>query len=161
MQGILFAAPDCAKTSVDLIRLWMHEAERVYRDKMVDQEDMALFDKLQKDIVKKSFEDADENILFRRPLIYCHFAQGLGDNKYLPVIGELGESTVSWVVSDWILASWQPYVRLISRQRRNCRGFCLFWFCNVLFLVAVACTLYLILNNTKNLIKYFFFYCTP
>ena len=91
MQGILFAAPDCAKTSVDLIRLWMHEAERVYRDKMVDQDDMALFDKLQKDIVKKSFEDADENILFRRPLIYCHFAQGLGDNKYLPVSGKLEE----------------------------------------------------------------------
>ena len=89
MQGILFAAPDCAKTSVDLIRLWMHEAERVYRDKMVDQDDMALFDKLQKDIVKKSFEDADENILFKRPLIYCHFAQALGDNKYLPVSGKL------------------------------------------------------------------------
>ena len=66
----------------------MHETERVYRDKLVDSEDMATFDKVQKDIMKKSFEDADENLMFARPLIYCHFAQGIGDNKYLPTSGE-------------------------------------------------------------------------
>lgn len=38
------------------MRLWLHEAERVYRDKLTDEKDMETFDKLAKDIVKKSFE---------------------------------------------------------------------------------------------------------
>ena len=47
---------ECAKTPVDLVRLWMHEADRVYRDKLVDVPDMETFDKLRQDIIKKSFE---------------------------------------------------------------------------------------------------------
>ncbi|XP_070187600.1 dynein beta chain, ciliary-like isoform X2 [Littorina saxatilis] len=86
-QGILFALPDAIKMPLDLIRLWMHETERVYRDKMVDEEDLATFDKVQKDVIKKSFEDADENAVFARPLVFCHFAQGIGDNKYQAATG--------------------------------------------------------------------------
>lgn len=48
--------PDCAKTPVDLVRLWMHESERVYRDKLVDNGDMESYDKIKKEINKKSFE---------------------------------------------------------------------------------------------------------
>ena len=48
--------PDAAKTPIDLVRLWMHEAQRVYRDKLVDNADMETYDKLEKDMVKKSFE---------------------------------------------------------------------------------------------------------
>ena len=53
---MLFAGPDCVKSPVDLVRVWMHEAKRVYRDKLVDEKDMETFDKLLKDIVKKAFE---------------------------------------------------------------------------------------------------------
>ena len=56
IQGVLFAMPDAAKTPVDLVRLWMHEAQRVYRDKLVDQVDMEAYDKIEKDMLKKSFE---------------------------------------------------------------------------------------------------------
>ena len=55
-QGVLFALAECAKTPVDLVRLWMHEAERVYKDKLVDNADMDAYEKLSKDIIKKSFE---------------------------------------------------------------------------------------------------------
>jgi hypothetical protein len=34
----------------------MHEANRVYRDKLVEEEDISLYDKILKDVVKKSFE---------------------------------------------------------------------------------------------------------
>ncbi|KAK7113097.1 dynein beta chain, ciliary-like [Littorina saxatilis] len=83
-QGILFSGPDCAKTNNEMIRLWVHEAERVYRDKLVETEDIVLFDKVVKDVIKKNFEEADENVVFKQPNIYCHFAEGLGDSKYMP-----------------------------------------------------------------------------
>ncbi|CAC5392306.1 DNAH [Mytilus coruscus] len=86
-QGLLFAMPDCAKTNIDLIRLWMHEAGRVYGDKLADENDIEIFDKLIKDICKRSFEDTNEEILFKKPNIFCHFATGIGDPKYMPVEG--------------------------------------------------------------------------
>lgn len=55
-QGILFSGADCAKTHWELVRLWLHESARVYRDKLVDLDDIALYDKTAKDVVKKTFE---------------------------------------------------------------------------------------------------------
>ena len=55
-QGMLFASPECCKTPPELVRLWMHEAARVYKDKLVDLTDLESFDKLIKDVTKKSFE---------------------------------------------------------------------------------------------------------
>lgn len=40
----------------DLVRLWLHESERVYRDKLTDDKDIEAFNKIQADIVKKSFD---------------------------------------------------------------------------------------------------------
>ena len=62
LKGVLFAMSDCAKTPVDLVRLWMHESERVYKDKLVDEADMESYDKLSKDIIKKSFEVGDQMV---------------------------------------------------------------------------------------------------
>jgi dynein heavy chain len=53
---MLFSGPECAKTPVDLLRLWMHESKRVYRDKLVDEKDIETFDKIIKETVKKNFE---------------------------------------------------------------------------------------------------------
>ena len=39
-QGILFSTSECAKTPVDFLRLWLHEASRVYGDKLIDKSDM-------------------------------------------------------------------------------------------------------------------------
>lgn len=30
-------------------------------------------------------QDYDENVVFEKPLIYCHFAEGIGDPKYFPI----------------------------------------------------------------------------
>ena len=32
-----------------------------------------------------TIQDLDEGILKAEPLIYCHFASGVGESKYLPV----------------------------------------------------------------------------
>lgn len=69
----------------DLIRLWQHETARVYADKLIDDKDIDSFTKMQHDIVKKSFEEIDESVIFDKPNIYCHFAGGIGEPKYMPI----------------------------------------------------------------------------
>lgn len=50
-----------------MVRLWMHECDRVYRDKLVDEKDMENYDRIQGDISKKTFEvcpDSKAQLLF-------------------------------------------------------------------------------------------------
>ncbi|KAM8815016.1 dynein axonemal heavy chain 9 [Rhynchonycteris naso] len=85
-QGILFSSVDCVKSTQDLVKLYLHESNRVYRDKMVEQRDLDLFDKIQTDVVKKLFDDIGETEEQPgSPNIYWHFANGIGEPKYMPV----------------------------------------------------------------------------
>ncbi|KAJ8921300.1 hypothetical protein NQ315_013774 [Exocentrus adspersus] len=84
-QGLLFSAQDCLNQPSDLIRLWLHECQRVYGDKLTEEKDIDAFTKLQTDIFKKNFEETDELVIFEKPNIYCHFAGGIGEPKYMPV----------------------------------------------------------------------------
>ena len=59
----------------------MHEAQRVYGDKLVDADDFELFAKLQREVVKKALEEVTEKEIFRKPNIFCHFAQGYYTNQ--------------------------------------------------------------------------------
>jgi len=36
LQGILFSSNECVKSINDLVRLWLHEASRVYGDKLIE-----------------------------------------------------------------------------------------------------------------------------
>lgn len=75
------------KTPIDLLRLWIHETERVYADKLIDATDQITFNKLLRQFVVKQFTEitAEEDVIFKEPLLYCHFIQGFGDPRYLPV----------------------------------------------------------------------------
>lgn len=55
-QGILFSSIECVKSTQDLVKLYLHESNRVYRDKMVEEKDLDLFDKIQMDFLKKNFD---------------------------------------------------------------------------------------------------------
>ncbi|XP_075210990.1 dynein heavy chain at 93AB [Lycorma delicatula] len=85
-QGLLFSSMDCLHYPSDFVRLWMHESQRVYGDKLTDDKDADAFTKFQLDIVKKNFDDLDEGAVLEKPNIYCHFAQGIGEPKYMPVL---------------------------------------------------------------------------
>ena len=84
-QGILFSTPECVKAPLDMARLWMHESHRVYGDKLIEPGDLENFDRVIRDVAKKTFEDLDEAAVSQKPLMFCHFAQGIGDPKYLPL----------------------------------------------------------------------------
>lgn len=55
-QGILFCTAECLKAPQDLLKIYLHESCRVYRDKLVEERDFQVFDKLQADTVKKFYE---------------------------------------------------------------------------------------------------------
>ncbi|XP_014225178.1 dynein beta chain, ciliary [Trichogramma pretiosum] len=84
-QGLLFSGNECLQIPSDFVRLWMHETHRVYGDKLTDEKDIESFTKFQVDILKKNVEEIDESAIFEKPNIYCHFAGGVGEPKYMPV----------------------------------------------------------------------------
>ena len=55
-QGILFTTSGALKTPMDMVRLWLHEASRVYGDKLVDDKDMETLTKIKFEIAKAGFE---------------------------------------------------------------------------------------------------------
>lgn len=52
---MLYCTNECINTPGSLIRLWMHEATRVYGDKLVDHKDQDTFQKLLVENIKKVF----------------------------------------------------------------------------------------------------------
>ncbi|XP_025160705.1 dynein beta chain, ciliary-like [Harpegnathos saltator] len=84
-QGMLFAHGDVLPLPSHIIRLYAHEATRVYRDKLVNFEDQRVFDRLLLEALRKNIPELDENEMRTEPLIYCHFAEGIGEPKYAPV----------------------------------------------------------------------------
>uniref|UniRef100_A0A8D2N8R8 Dynein axonemal heavy chain 17 n=1 Tax=Zonotrichia albicollis TaxID=44394 RepID=A0A8D2N8R8_ZONAL len=82
-QGLLFSTPECLKQPQDLVKLYLHESNRVYRDRMVEEVDWDTFDKIQQEMVKKCYDDTLEQA--KHMNIYCHFAKGLGEPGYRPV----------------------------------------------------------------------------
>lgn len=55
-QGILFSTAEILKTPLDLVRLWLHEAERVYGDKMVEEKDQETLSRVTVASTKKFFD---------------------------------------------------------------------------------------------------------
>ena len=55
-QGILFAQPDCIRYPIELVHLWLHESSRVYSDKLMEEKDEELFNKILIDTGKRYFE---------------------------------------------------------------------------------------------------------
>ncbi|NXA70989.1 DYH9 protein, partial [Mohoua ochrocephala] len=85
-QGLLFSTPECLKQPQDLVKLYLHESNRVYRDKMVEEMDCDTFDKIQREMVKKCYDDIEDTLEQAKHVnIYCHFAKGLGEPGYRPV----------------------------------------------------------------------------
>lgn len=81
----MFANGECCPTANMLVRVYCHEANRVYGDKLVSSEDLETFGKMLKDFITKGIETVTEAVVFEKPLIVFHYSESLSDSKYMPV----------------------------------------------------------------------------
>ena len=54
-QGLLVAKPEAIKEPDNFIKLWIHESERIYGDRLVSSEHLNTYKALVFDLTKKSF----------------------------------------------------------------------------------------------------------
>ena len=81
-QGILFSDAAIFREPVKMARLYMHEAKRVYYDKLTEKKDQEQFEEIMNNVCSKEFGDLDQTALFNSPNNFCHFAKGIGEPKY-------------------------------------------------------------------------------
>jgi dynein heavy chain len=81
----LVAKPEAIKEPDNLIKLWVHESERIYGDRLVSIENLATYKSVIADIVKKSFAKYNLSKYFTstpEPLIFAQFVSGLEERLY-------------------------------------------------------------------------------
>lgn len=62
-----------------MARLWVHECERVFMDRLVSEADMAKFSEFRVNVTKKFFEDLPQDLLEARPLLHGSFTTQTAD----------------------------------------------------------------------------------
>jgi len=81
-QGLLQSQPSQFQEPLKLGQLWLHESERVYGDRLVSTADLKKYKELAAEQAKKFFKEMSPTTLMAEPLIFCHFANGIGEKCY-------------------------------------------------------------------------------
>ncbi|XP_074200861.1 dynein axonemal heavy chain 1 isoform X9 [Camelus bactrianus] len=84
-QGMLMANPAKVEDEVQLLRLWYHENCRVFRDRLVNEEDRSWFDKLLESYMEQ-WEVAFEEVCPFQPILYGDFMSPGSDVKSYELI---------------------------------------------------------------------------
>ena len=85
-QGLLAAKPEAIKEPDNLIKLWIHESERIYGDRLSSAENIATYKFVVADLVKKSFSKYNLSKYFQganpEPLVFAQFVSGIEEKLY-------------------------------------------------------------------------------
>merc|ERR1712131_208285 len=57
---MLFSTRECLNSATKMARLYMHEARRVYCDKLTEKKDQEMFDSISENFGSKEYEDLDK-----------------------------------------------------------------------------------------------------
>ena len=79
-QGLTLARPDHCATPLPLLRLWVHECERVFGDRLVTESETAVFRGMLTSVADHTFSSSAEDMvepLMQRPLVCTSFAGGI------------------------------------------------------------------------------------
>lgn len=85
-QGLLNAKVEAITEPEKLVKLWVHEAERIYGDRLVSHAHLAKYRELAGDICSKSFPKFNLKKFFNKDapeiLVFANFVGGLDDKLY-------------------------------------------------------------------------------
>lgn len=81
LQGVCRAVKEYFSSPVKVARLWMHECERVFQDRMINPADATRLSEMLEHARKKNFEDLDSDALAVRPLIFTAFTSQTPDGQ--------------------------------------------------------------------------------
>src|SRR5690606_36525432 len=82
-QGVCLSSPSHYTTAAQLAKLFVHEAERVFSDRMLSEEETGSFSEILAEITKKFFPNTDQAELHARPIVFTNFANS-ADGSYQP-----------------------------------------------------------------------------
>jgi len=77
-QGFLSASPKKCNTTEICMRLWIHENQRVFKDRLINDEDRKWFDKLCATNLEKHFERQWDDIITGENLLFGDYMDGMG-----------------------------------------------------------------------------------
>ena len=85
-QGLLSSTPQNFNDVNKLSKLWLHESERVYADRLVTVSDLNTYNKNAIAVAGKFFKIPGIEDFYKKddakPLIFCHFAGGISEKVY-------------------------------------------------------------------------------
>lgn len=90
-QGLLKSHPAQFVEPLKMVRLWLHESERVYQDRLVSISDLNKYKQLALEQATKLFPDVSPVALAAEPLIFCH-----GDGKTYDEISTFSDLSTLW-----------------------------------------------------------------
>lgn len=72
-KGIMFATGECVTSTSSFIRLWLHETNRIYGDKLIEKKDQETFSKTIVEQIKKTFSVSILNLIIVNSIsTVCH-----------------------------------------------------------------------------------------
>ncbi|CAE7680113.1 Dnah7 [Symbiodinium sp. CCMP2456] len=91
-QGICLCSKESLPTPDDFIRCWVHECQRVFQDRLVNDEDNAWFNELLQEKLQEHFKKQWKAVVKQEPLIFIDFADSgiLSLAKASPCAGTAG-----------------------------------------------------------------------
>ncbi|CAH0663656.1 unnamed protein product [Spodoptera exigua] len=88
-QGILMMDPKTVTEVDDVIRLWYHEHQRVYQDRLVNDTDRQWFTDLMNKKLRSEFKKEPSELLAGRLMLFGDFMDlGADDRKYVEIVDE-------------------------------------------------------------------------
>jgi len=85
-QGLLTAKVEAIKEPDHLVKLWVHECERIYGDRLVSPEHLTSYRDIASDLCKKGFSKYNMTKYFAKPtpepLVFAQFTESLDDKLY-------------------------------------------------------------------------------
>ena len=82
-KGLLRTTKECFRKSGKVARLWKHECERVFRDRMISEADMEKYDELLAGVVKAWWRDENQEELNALPNLHSSFMTFASDETAL------------------------------------------------------------------------------